>query len=209
MVSTRSGRFIFEQVPDDEPVTWCSPLVIQSKARFAKTPQGGIGPTYYQSKCRPPSSQQIDGTKPSNPTPIVEDFIHRFHDCSICTKMDLRQGYHRLALDPGSRAVATFATPWGNYPPKRLVFGAKAAQDLLDETMQRIFGDIPRCLINQRDNLLIGARNWSEHNATLEDVFAESRRLWNHIKQNQVWVWPARVVVLWLSVQSTRTNTHT
>jgi hypothetical protein len=102
-------------------------------------------------------------------TPIVEDFIHRFHDHSIWTKMDLRQGYHQLALDPGSRAVATFATPWGNYRPKRLVFGAKASQDLFDETMQRIFGDIPRCL-NQRDDLLIGARNWSEHNATLKAV---------------------------------------
>ncbi len=68
------------------------------------------------------------------------------------TKMDLRQGYHQLALDPASRAVATFATPWGNYRPKRLIFGAKASQDLFDETMQRIFGDIPRCL-NQRDDL--------------------------------------------------------
>ena len=35
--------------------------------------------------------------------------------------------------------------------------------------MQRFFGDIPRCL-NQRDDLLIGARNWTEHNATLEAV---------------------------------------
>ena len=68
-------------------------------------------------------------------TPIVEDFIHIFHDCSICTKMDLRQGYHQLSLDLDSRAVATFATPWGNYRPKRLVFGAKASQDLFDEIM--------------------------------------------------------------------------
>jgi hypothetical protein len=102
-------------------------------------------------------------------TPIVEDFIHRFHDCSIWTKIDLRQGYHQLALYPGSQAVSTFATPWRNYRPKRLVFGAKASQDLFEETMQRIFGDIPRCL-NQRDDLLSGARNWSEHNATLEAV---------------------------------------
>lgn len=102
-------------------------------------------------------------------TPIVEDFIHKFHDCTIWTKMDLRQGYHQLALDPASRAVATFATPWGNFRPKRLVFGAKASQDLFDETMQRIFGDIQRCL-NQRDDLLIGARNWEEHNAILEAV---------------------------------------
>ncbi|CAB3983822.1 Hypothetical predicted protein [Paramuricea clavata] len=34
---------IFEQVPDDEPVTWCSPLVIQPKPRFAKTPTEELG----------------------------------------------------------------------------------------------------------------------------------------------------------------------
>ena len=36
--------------------------------------------------------------------------------------------------------------------------------------MSRIFGDIPPCL-NQRDDILIGARNWKEHNETLGSVF--------------------------------------
>ena len=83
--------------------------------------------------------------------------------------MDLRQGYYQLSLDPACRAVATFATRWGNHCPKRQVFRAKASQDVFDETMQQIFDNISRCL-NQRDDLLIGARNWTEHNATLEAV---------------------------------------
>ena len=36
--------------------------------------------------------------------------------------------------------------------------------------MSRIFGDTPQCL-NQRDDILIGARNWKEHNETLGSVF--------------------------------------
>ena len=51
-----------------------------------------------------------------------------------------------------------------------MVFSAKASQDLFDDAMSRIFGDIPQCL-NQRDNILIGARNWKEHNETLGSVF--------------------------------------
>ena len=101
--------------------------------------------------------------------PIVENFIHKFHDCKIWTKLDLRQGYHQLVLHPESRSIATFSTPWGNYRPKRLVFGAKASQDLFDDIMQKIFGDIPHCL-NQRDDILIGARSWIEHNNTLKQV---------------------------------------
>ena len=72
-------------------------------------------------------------------SPRVEDFIYRLYDCKIFTKLDLRQGYHQLALDPSTRQVATISTPWGNYRPQRLVFGAKSWQDVFDEAMFRIF----------------------------------------------------------------------
>ena len=39
--------------------------------------------------------------------------------------------------------------------------------------MSRIFGDIPRCL-NQRDDILVGATNWKEHNETLERLFQKA-----------------------------------
>ena len=31
-------------------------------------------------------------------TPTVKDFTRRFHDCSIWTKMDHRQGYNQLTI---------------------------------------------------------------------------------------------------------------
>ena len=101
--------------------------------------------------------------------PIVEDFCHKFHECKIFSKLDMRQGYHQLLLSPESRAVATFSTPWGNIRPRRLVFGAKASQDSFDDVMQRIFGDILYCL-NRRDDILIGGKNKEEHDKTLETV---------------------------------------
>ena len=52
---------------------------------------------------------------------------------------------------------------------KRLIFGAKSSQDLFDEAMFRIFGDIPNCL-NQRDDILIGGATLEDHNRTLEAV---------------------------------------
>ena len=81
----------------------------------------------------------------------------------------MKQGYHQLLLDPESRNVATFSTPWGNMRPKRLIFGAKSSQDLFDETIGRIFGDIPYCL-NQRDDILIGGKTLEDHNETLRTV---------------------------------------
>ena len=106
--------------------------------------------------------------------PVVEDFTCKFHACKYFSKMDLRQGYHQLILHPESRSVATFSTPWGNMRPKRLIFGAKASQDLFDEAMFRIFGDIPFCL-NQRDDILIGGINLEEHNKTLQRVLQRAK----------------------------------
>jgi hypothetical protein len=110
----------------------------------------------------------------SNRITVVEDFIYKFHKCKVFSKMDLRQGYHQLMLDPESRAVAIFSTPWGNMKPRRLVFGAKRSQDLFDEQMYRIFGDIPNCL-NQRDDILIGGENIEEHNNTLREVLKRAK----------------------------------
>ena len=69
---------------------------------------------------------------------VVEDFMYKFHDSVI---FSMRQGYHQLLLDPESRKIATFSTPWGNFRPKRLIFGTKSSQDLFDETIYCIFGD--------------------------------------------------------------------
>ena len=82
--------------------------------------------------------------------------------------MDLRSGYHQLTLHPDSRGIATFSTPWGNLRPKRLIFGAKSSQDLFDEMIFKIFGEIPYSMC-QRDDILVG-RNLKEHNATLSAV---------------------------------------
>jgi len=43
--------------------------------------------------------------------PVVEDFIFKFHDCTVLSKLEMRQGYHRLLLDPEFRKIATFSTP--------------------------------------------------------------------------------------------------
>ena len=83
--------------------------------------------------------------------------------------MDLKQGYHQLILHPDSRAVATFSTPWGNMRPNRPIFGTKSSQDLFNEAMFRIFGDIPKCL-NQPDDILIGGTTLVDHNEFLEKI---------------------------------------
>ena len=158
---------IYERVPEEEPISWCSPLVVQPKPRFKNEKNFTAQMIRASIDLRIPNKHMERNRIVQNP--IVEDFTHKFHDCTIFSKMDMRQGYHQLLLHPDSRSIATFGTPWGNLRPRRLVFGAKSSQDSFDDVMQRIFGDIPYCL-NQRDDILIGGKNREEHDKTLEIV---------------------------------------
>jgi len=54
------------------------------------------------------------------------------------------------------------------------VFGAKSSKDVFDEAMFRIFGDIHHCL-NQRDDILLGGRDETEHREVLKTVLKRAR----------------------------------
>ncbi len=165
---------IFEEVPQGEPVTWCSPLVVQPKPRFSKTDKDKLEPHMIRASVdlRIPN-KYMERSRITQAT-VVEDFTYKFHECKTFSKLDMKQGYHQLLLDPKSREVVTFSTPWGNMRPKRLVFGAKASQDIFDEVIYKIFADIPKCL-NQRDDILLGGRTVEEHNRTLEAVLQRAK----------------------------------
>ena len=61
---------IFQKVPKNNPVTMCTPLVVQHKAKSAQTPIKELhGTTYDQTQRRPPSSKQIHGTNSNNIDP--------------------------------------------------------------------------------------------------------------------------------------------
>ena len=136
---------IFEQVPEGEPVTWCPLLVAQPKPKICGTAKD-LEPQVMKASVDLRISNQYMERHRITQGILVEDFMYKFHDCTVSSKLDMRQGYHQLLLDPESRKVATFSTPWGNLRPERLIFGAKSSQDLFDEAIYRIFGDITRCL---------------------------------------------------------------
>ena len=151
-------------------------MVVQPKPRFTNISKDDLKPNMIRAciDLRIPN-KHMERNRIS-PGPVVEDFMYKLYDCITFSKLDLRSGYHQLSLHPDSRPIATFSTPWGNLRPKSLVFGAKASQDLFDEMMYRIFGDIPFCM-NQRDDILIGGTNMTEHNKTLSAVLQRAEDL--------------------------------
>ena len=169
-IGIREG--IFEAVPRGEAITWCSPLVVQPKPRFVG--QEILEPGQIRASIDMRVVNEAMKRSRIVQAPVIEDFTFAFNDCKVFSKLDLKQGYHQLTLDEESRKLATFSTPWGNYRPKRLIFGAKSSQDAFDDIMSKIFSGIPRCMI-QRDDILIGAPDVKEHDKTLRAVLEQAK----------------------------------
>ena len=70
---------IFEKVPDDEPVTWCSPIVLQTKPKFAGPSSDKLEPHMIRASVDLLTNKYMERSRISQ-APIVEDFIHKFHD---------------------------------------------------------------------------------------------------------------------------------
>lgn len=47
------------------------------------------------------------------PLPLVDELMERLGNAKIFTKLDIRQGFHRIQVDPASRELTTFRTRMG------------------------------------------------------------------------------------------------
>ena len=108
--------------------------------------------------------------------PITEDFIRKFKECKVFSKLDLNHGYHQFCLDEESRKIMTFSTPWGNFRYKRFAFGGLNSQDLFDAEIAKVISGIPHVL-NNRDDIIVGGVDWEDHNRNLAALL---RRIEDH-----------------------------
>ena len=85
---------IFEKVPPGEPVTWCSPLVVQPKPKVSKTPPEKLLSNMIRASVDLRVPNKFMERSPIIHGSIIEEFTHKFHDCRVFSKLDMRQGYH-------------------------------------------------------------------------------------------------------------------
>ena len=114
---------------EPEPVTWCSPLVVQPKPKYSTVTKEELQPHIIRASVDLRVPNKYMELNRISQAPVVEDFTSRLHDCKVISKLDLREGYHQPILHPDSRAVATFSTPWATMRSKRLIFGANSFHD--------------------------------------------------------------------------------
>ena len=149
---------LFEHVPPNEPILFCSRLLIieekNSKLRL-------VGD--YRQLNKYLRRHVI------MPAPRVEDFISKMRGAKYFLKTDMNKGYWQIGLSQNSRKYVTLSTHLGNLRPTRLSQGVICSGDIFDARISAIIADCAHT-INQRDDLLIG-------HSTIEGLFEEWKKV--------------------------------
>ena len=81
-----------------------------------------------------------------------------------------KAAYHQFVLSNSSRNITTFYGPDGLYRYKRLNYGTKSAQDILQIEMQKMLSGIPH-QVNIADDILIDG-TVQEHDEALKQILS-------------------------------------
>ena len=127
--------------------------------------------------------------------PRIGNFIYHLRICKIFTKPDLQQRYHHLILHPETRQITTVATRWGNYRPRRSIFGAKSSQSWC--VCRSHVSKFWRCSPLHPPARWYSPRRTRQNQTqwSLANSVTARKRSWYHIQQTQV---PVRKLKNWI-----------
>jgi hypothetical protein len=147
---------IIERFPDDEPREWINPNVFQVK------------PNNDLRFCLDMRLANTAILRPYTTLPTLSEVEAKFSGAERYSKIDLKEAYYQFELAPESRNLTSFYGPDGLYRFKRLNYGTKSAQDIMQIELQRILAGIPH-QFNVADDILIGG-TVEEHDRALREV---------------------------------------
>ena len=111
------------------------------------------------------------------PIPLVDELMERLSDAKVYTKLDIRQGFHRIRLDPDSSDLTTFRTRYGTYKynvlPFGLTNGPAAFQRFINDTLGMDYLD--NFVTAFVDDLIIYSKNETEHEKHVKMVLERLR----------------------------------
>ncbi len=141
----------------DIPTDWCAGMVVVPK------PDGKIR------IC-------IDFTKLNEwvlretyPLPKIDNLLAQVNESKYFTKLDCNSGFWQEKLDPNSRLLTTFITPFGRFCFNRMPFGIKSAPEHFQKKMQQIL-EGQEGQLSIIDDVLVHGKTKHEHDTRLRSV---------------------------------------
>ncbi|GBG88366.1 hypothetical protein CBR_g47065 [Chara braunii] len=115
--------------------------------------------------------------KNREPLPRIDDLLDRVQGCRYFNKIDLKSGYHQIAIRPKDQHKTAFLTRYGLYEFVVMPFGLCNGPGTFQHAMNRIFHDyFDKFVIVYLDDILIFSTTVKEHVAHLDKVLSLLRQ---------------------------------
>ena len=151
---------IIEKV--NSPSSWVSPVVVVPK------PNGEVR------LCVDMRQANCAVERERYPIPTIDEVLQDMNRSKVFSKLDLRWGYHQIALSEESREITTFITHKGLYRYKRLMFGISSAPEKYQQVIQQPLQDIEG-VHNISDDIIVHGATQEQHDERLRKVMMRLR----------------------------------
>ena len=105
------------------------------------------------------------------PIPRFEDIFAKLGKAKFYTSLDLRSGYHRIALDKDSFKKTPFVAPFGKYEFLKVPFGLADAPAYLQNLMNKVLNCLNFTLV-YLDDVIIFSETAGQHLKHIQTVLA-------------------------------------
>ena len=110
-----------------------------------------------------------------HPLPKIDEIYAKLKGAKVFSTIDLRSGYHHIALGKDSRAKTAFVTPFGKYKFIMVPFGLAQAPAYFQLLINKILEGLSYAM-TYLDDIIIFSKNEEDHLRQLEEVFHRLRQ---------------------------------
>ena len=120
------------------------------------------------------TSGKTKGQISIHPLPKFDELYAKLKGAKVFSTIDLRSGYHHIALGKSSRAKAAFVTPFGKYEFFVVPFGLAQAPAYFQLLMNKVLHGLDFAM-TYLDDIIIFSKNELQHLEHLETLFSHLR----------------------------------
>ena len=105
------------------------------------------------------------------PIPRMDDILEKVGSSKYLSNLDLTKGYWQIQVEPSSRELTAFITPFGLYQFKMMPFGLNSAPSTFARLMKMLLGGKESFSDSYFDDTTVFSNSWQEHLSHLREVF--------------------------------------
>ena len=109
------------------------------------------------------------------PMPRVEGLLAKLGKAKFYTTLDLRSGYHHIALGKDSIKKTAFLAPFGKYEHLKVPFGLAQAPAYFQNLMNKVLNGL-NCTLAYLDDVIIFSENHEQHLKHIQIVLTKLKQ---------------------------------